>query len=637
LRNYGGTMTIVLCGSDCDPGNSGRTSYVSTGVTNVSQFVNVSAAIIGSVTGDGIRIVQEGDNYWYCIDGDIITQTVTGSGSCSASSPDYDIGCYADFARTFSPDVQFCHVYKDSIYYYPNVSCSFRFDYESDLPPPPPPCSDPVLIQDSRCKGGYGQWVADVDPVPWFAYYYVALTSWSESCEILTPNGTSCLLTGNSCYVGGQGGVYNQYLRCPSGCVNEGCSGGGVSSVSGGSSSSGSGSSSSGSWCSDPANASSDFCQCVMNPNLPMCEPGPQPDICEEFPNLPLCECRRNPSLPWCGGITPSSSVSGGGDGGSGSGGSSGSMYDPCEMFPTMWYCQGDGSSSGSGGGFGGVGSSSASGGNVGGVWSGNGNGGTVGGEGNDPTCLKNNNCNWARIDVQLTQLRVETQTRDLVRDIAALSQAGYNLTNEQNILLHSVLTAVSSGSADVVNAINSLASAVVSGSSDNFNSALSSWQDMMNNAFGSNGSKLDNIGRGIDSLKGGIAGGIADGLNKFAGDTSGSGAFAGSLGEYDIFNSPMGDSLGGGLGMKGKIKEAIGIDSSSFAFLGSSSVCPVWDFSFNWSVGRMHFSCGAKCKINICNIYGFNLGAFFRALIWLSAMVGILAMNLRVLQTGGH
>jgi len=525
------------------------------------------------------------------------------------------------------------------------------------------PCSDPVPISAPQCNGGngltyqagrldgtgilhnmFGDAVGEGAVGNTMYWKYANAGAFANFA-----NNEGTLLDGTSCnnFNSGAGQLFN-FVACPTGFA-EGYPPDPPSSSSGQSSS------------SEACNEELPECICPINPNAIVCQGSSSSeasissssggyssgggqsssgaDLCTEFPTLPYCECQRNPSLPWCSGAVGSSGSNGGGQ-------SSDSGFDLCTEFPSLIFCQssdsGGGSSSPSGGSSSpSGGSSNSSGGtNDGGINFGSGNGGTNDGNGTSTTCLANNNCNWARIDVQLTQLGVETQTRDYVRDIAALQSAGYNLANEQNILLHSVLQAVNSGNADVVGALNGLASAVASASSANSEgiaSQLTSWQDMLNNTFGTNGSKLDNMGNSLDSLKNGFAGGIgdgvADGLGKFAGDTAGTGEFNDGLAQNgNGAGSAMGDSLGNGLVARNKIKQAIKIDSASFAFLGNSSACPVWDLSFNAGI----VSCNS-CKIDLCNVYGFNAGAVIRAIIWLIALVSVLFMNLQVLKTGGH
>jgi len=200
--------------------------------------------------------------------------------------------------------------------------------------------------------------------------------------------------------------------------------------------------------------------------------------------------------------------------------------------------------------------------------------------------CVDLANCDWAKLDVQLQQLSVETQIRNKIREMAELAEKGYNLSVEQKALLDSVV------------------------------------------------GKLSGINKGLDSLRSGLGDAIAEGLGKFAGDTAGTGAFNNSLSEYgNGSGSAMGDSLGNGAGAKDKIKKSIKIDSASFAFLGNSSNCPVWDFTF----ATEYVSCTKNCKIKLCDVYGFNAGQYMRAIIWLFALAGVLFMNLRVLQTGGR
>jgi len=376
-------------------------------------------------------------------------------------------------------------------------------------------CSDPVPIPAPQCNGGNGLFMRgssqvlafkleDMFGVPNyenmgnFWYYTWDNGSQTATSNISPPgaeNNPSTLPDGSQCNNFNQGdGQLTDLLICPLGHESPPDPPSSSSSEEPSSSS------------SEPPASSSSSEQGGQSSSG-----GGSPDLCTEFPTLPYCECQRNPSLPWCSNAGSSNSNNGGQ--------SSNSSFDLCTDFPHLIFCQSSDSGGGSSGGSNGGTSSASSGGtNDGGINFGGGNGG----EGN-ATCLANNNCNWARIDVQLNQLGVETQTRDIVANIASLQQAGYNLTNEQNILLHSVLQAVNSGNADIVGAINGLASAVNSASSannDNFNSQLSTWQDMMNKIFGSGSGdgSGDGEGDGSGSCEGDncVPGGLG------VGDTSG-------------------------------------------------------------------------------------------------------------------
>jgi len=389
---------------------------------------------------------------------------------------------------------------------------------------PPSPCSDPAPIPVPQCNGGQGLFAISVyTPFPTiFGSNYTPTTD-GRGSYFLWPSGAVAWQSG--AVLGSNTGVLDR----PDGSQ---CEGLGFSQYAcpQGFASSSSGSAQSSNSISQPCeeNDEDPACVCPLNPNSIICQSSSssaeetssgssgQPDICDEFPNLPQCECQRNPSLPWCNSIGSSNSSGGGGSGGGLS--SASSMYDPCEMFPNMWYCTGNGSGNDSTG----FNNGGSSGSNVGGVWSGGGNGGTSGNGGNgSTTCLTNNNCNWARIDVQLTQLGVETETRDLVREVAKLAYKGYKLSNEQNILLHSVVNAVENGSSSTsgaidkmakdlgykmdssVNAINGLGSKLggkldsLSGSIDNFGTKLGNKLDSIGSIFGKSDCEGDNCAPG--------------------------------------------------------------------------------------------------------------------------------------------
>jgi len=493
---------------------------------------------------------------------------------------------------------------------------------------PPLPCTDPMPVPDSRCIGGQGLWVygltsdyADKLFYDQIGYGFNStmpyrITSSGEiidwQCQPMEPP--------TGVWVGGMPQIFSG-ITCPFGFLEEPSS------------------SSSGTLSSSSSSSSSDASVCDVYPDLPHCqhssssatEPsssgsGQTADICDEFPTLPMCTCVLHPELPWCNNLPSSSSNSG-----NNPNSSSSAVPDLCTDFPNLSYCQSS-SSVGSGSGVSGGSENSSN---------------STGNNTNGVNCTDMRNCDWARVDVQLTQLGVETETRNLVRDIAALAQSGYNLTNEQNILLHSVLTAVNSGSADVVNAINGLAEAVNASNGaneDKFNSALTNWQDMLNKTYGENGSKLDKMNDNLDSIKNGmdkkgLADSIVSGLEKFFGDTSGTGDFNSMLSEYGKGSgSAMGDSLGDGLGARAKIKKAVGIDSTSFKFLGNSSACPVYDLTFTVALSKgLSIGCKTNCKIDLCNVYGYNAGRIIRAFLWIVVSLGCLFMDLQILKTGGH
>jgi hypothetical protein len=250
---------------------------------------------------------------------------------------------------------------------------------------------------------------------------------------------------------------------------------------------------------------------------------------------------------------------------------------DLCLEFPTLPGCNNVGGSSGSGG-------------------SETGN------------CTDLSNCDWAKLDVQLTQLGVEVEIRNKIGDIAGLLQNGYNIAGEQLGALEGIIGAVNSNTGaignsarDIVGAINGLA-------------------DALGNGSGGNGN---------------ISGGVADGLGQFAGDTTGQGGLDSLLGDsgFGSGGGAMGDSLGDGSGIRNRIKNSVGIDSASFAFLGTGGDCPVFKTSFDTGIMGIR----SDKDINLCDVYGFNAASVLRAMMWLIVIVSCLFMNLHTLKTGGH
>jgi hypothetical protein len=240
------------------------------------------------------------------------------------------------------------------------------------------------------------------------------------------------------------------------------------------------------------------------------------------------------------------------------------------------------------------------------------GTGGSAG-SGIGGSCTDLSNCDWSKLNVQLRELGVAVEIREKIRQLIDVTQYGYRITEEQSALLNSIIGAVneasnanSSGTSDVVNAINGLAS-----------------------GLGGSGS---------------ISDGVAEGMGKFYGDTAGRGEFdgwAGSEGDLDGWlggtgdgGGQMGDSLGNGMGARNKINRAVGIKGEDLHFLGTGGACPVFDASFD--SGVMGISC-SNCRVDLCNVYGFNFGAFLKTMLWLSVMIVTLAFDLEVLRKGGN
>jgi len=233
------------------------------------------------------------------------------------------------------------------------------------------------------------------------------------------------------------------------------------------------------------------------------------------------------------------------------------------------------------------------------------------GGDG-DGNCSDLSNCDWAKVDVQLAELGVAIETRDAVRNLIQLSQAGYNVSEQQLQALQGLrsdlIGSVGSGTNEIVNSIDNLARIL-------------------------NGSGGDGSGGFID----GISGGVSDGLGKFASDTTGQGGldslFGGLGGDGFGGGGLMGDSLGDGSRQRQKIKQAIGVDSTSFSFLGDSEQCPVIPLKFDvgiWGIKNDN-------DLDLCDVYGYNVAKVLRAILWLSFLVYCFFMDLNVLRSGGR
>jgi hypothetical protein len=254
------------------------------------------------------------------------------------------------------------------------------------------------------------------------------------------------------------------------------------------------------------------------------------------------------------------------------------------------------------------------------------------GGYDGDGDCADLSNCDWAKVDIQLLELGVAVDTRNLIKGVADLAQADYNLTLEQNALLNGVISsvngvsgAVGGGVRDIVGAIDDLAGAL--------------------GEFGGGGS--------------GIAGGVADGLGQFFSDTTGLGGSmesmegAGQAGAdemYDNIDWLSADQVSQKLRSK--------IDSSKFSDFERYSrqisdsvsmyIAPILDWKSSFSPttrldlsfdsGFMGIGCTSqRCSIDLTDIFGLNLVSFINGLLVLASALAGLVMIFRSLKTGGH
>ena len=576
----------------CGFGVSVNRVYVNAGYGNIaeyfapggSQISIVSASVFGSSSYTGTQ--------WVDPEGQV---PVSGSDGCSnfqfAESGFFlsgGIGCVLswyvnDWVINFSSRIK-------------SATCVITFTVEDD--DTLPQCSDFLPIPAPACKGGTGLWAigsAALNSAPGVEFGGVFI--WSLGLVGLNdrPDGSQCQHDGLDIDIVG-------YV-CPLGPADDE-----PSSSSAAVEPEPSSSSKSGSLCDDPEELiNNPACACRLNPSDPSCNY----DVCERYPSLYGCQpdtispsniCDSYPGLPGCGNF-PGDTLRGG-MGGLGSG-----------DIDTV----GSGGGPGPGGG--------DSGGNtvVGGV---------VGAGGN---CTSLSNCDWSKLSVQLQQLGVDVETRDLVRDLLKGALVLSDINYRQENLLRDVNDALSDGFGNVSDSLSGF-KGLLGRVLDSVSGGLSGLRGSLDSGFAGMSDGLSGLRGSLDSGFAGLPGTIADALGKWLSDTSGSGGFGDSLSGWgsDGFGgtgSQMGDSLGDGSVIRGKIRSAVGIDSSSFSFLGGGGACPVINASFDSGV---HGIKNSK-NINLCDIYGFNVASALRAFLWLVVLVSGLWMNLEILRTGGR
>jgi hypothetical protein len=452
---------------------------------------------------------------------------------------------------------------------------------------PLPPCISPIPYSSSYCKGGNGLWASHANYyVDMFGYPGCSTSNGIKMCDY--PSGavsyesTTIVLPGDSIGLRPDGSQctyshsevshpYGGIVACPLGLTDDFSSssnalGSSSSSASPNSSSSGEPvSSSSDSGNSSGSGASSGSSDpCVEFPYLPGCNSGGSSgssNICDEFPDLPGCN------------------VSGGSSGSDGS----------------------DGGSAGSGG------SSDSEGGSAG---SGNGNG----------NCTDINNCDWAKLDVQLVQLGVETQIRDNIKDVVGLLQHGYNVGQNQLGALNGIINAVNGNGSDVVGAINGIGD------------ALGGKLDGIGAGFDSLGGKLDGIGKGLGDKLDSLFSSVKDFFGKGDGSCTGDDCAPGGLGVGDTsgFGSKAGSLIsGGGRGFSPYTDEQIGALLPSKIVSGQ---CPVIEKQLSF------FGTSIPFKIDFNNLVkGFDWAKFMKSCLLITVYFINCMSMIAIFRSGGR
>lgn len=222
--------------------------------------------------------------------------------------------------------------------------------------------------------------------------------------------------------------------------------------------------------------------------------------------------------------------------------------------------------------------------------------------------CSNLNDCNWARIDVQLEQYGVEKEIRDKMKDLHTLLEMGYNLSSEQKGILEALINAVNSGSDGSIEAINRL------------------------------GSRLDSLGSGIVGGVGDKIDGMLDGIKDFfsdlfgKGDCEGDGCAPGGLGAGDTsgFSSKVNKMIaGGGKGFAPWTNSQI---EALIPIKMASGQCPVIDKQLSF------FGTSIPFKIDFNNLVnGFDWAKFMKSCLLITVYFINTFSMIQIFRSGGR
>jgi len=503
---------------------------------------------------------------------------------------------------------------------------------------PVPPCTTPQPVQDDRCVNNNGLWVYGLSSDHANELFfrdgsYIEYGFNSTPPYRIDQNGNiiewNCqpMESPTGVWVGGMPQIFSG-ITCPDGFIDESSS----SSNNGVSSSSVDGNSS-----SSTNNSSSS-----------------RSNICDLFPGTVLCpsasssnstnpDDNYNPNYDWCDDNPDSFICIGYGSSASTNNSSSASSAPSlCDEFPFLSWCQENGGSFSSGS----VGSAGSGGGSSGGS-NGGGNNGSNGSSGSSIGCKDLRDCDWAKWDVQLTQLGVERETRDSIKIIAELLRNGYNLSKTQTLLLQGIHDSLATRSLandknakDIIEAINNLGASLSGGSSGSGDGSSggsgnggssgsgdgsSSGSSNSSSSGSENGKPFGEIN--FDSLANSLS-------NAIGGDSFQDHSFTGLQAKEMIENSfTKPSAISDSITSKGNaFSKKMDVAMKPFKdYIGTTAQCKI-NLTFNTGVMGIGCPDPSKCVIDLHNIFGIDVVSFINSAIMLLAVLGSARLVLNAL-----
>jgi hypothetical protein len=273
-----------------------------------------------------------------------------------------------------------------------------------------------------------------------------------------------------------------------------------------------------------------------------------------------------------------------------------------------------------------------------------NGDGDSSGSGGVD--CSDINNCDWAKVDVQLEELGVAMEIRNRISELGDLARNHYNLTQEQNNLLDGVISAINNGNSNVAGAVGN--------STLNITGAIDRNGNEIVEAINSLSSKL---GNGTGTIPG-VSSGSGDGDYGFTFcDPTKTDCPTNIVGAGDTSWGMSGADFG-------KYKKSVGLDEGSFGssvdslvrdtsivfnsmrsavepltqcFYGYSGNSSVIDLGFTTYLGEREVTCSEGCKIDLKNFAGVDVAEIFNTLITFLLVITSCVRIIRVAKTFGQ
>jgi hypothetical protein len=232
--------------------------------------------------------------------------------------------------------------------------------------------------------------------------------------------------------------------------------------------------------------------------------------------------------------------------------------------------------------------------------------GGGSGSSGSGLGCENLHNCDWAKLDVQLAQLGVETAVRDAIRLMGNDVREGKNLSAEQLRVLNAILGALGSGSGS-------------SGSGGGGSSGSGQWPS------GTCDPRVSDCTYNVGGSDADTSWGVT--ASFFNSAVAGLGLDTGSI-RSRISQSILSDTSKVFPGMRRAITPF-----NDYIRRSSNGCSTTLDFSFQIA----GFSCGALCRVNMSQFGGKNIGNLMSDFMTIAFGLAVIVRLLFVIRTFGQ